>query len=354
MKIIHLVLRPRFSGAEILVRDLCRVQKEMGHEVVFASMDPSEDSFVPELCKLRDKGVQIEVPLKRLSKLGRLLSIRELIRKHRPDQIFAHSVLPAIYARLALLPRREVSVVLHAASNDDFAEGKLRRIEMVLSHFARDVIAVSEIGCQNYATRFPNAVAPRLVKNGIDFSEAEAHARTRGNHISGRTILQVGRVAPVKGQDLSIAAIKEVLPEFPNVKLLMAGLIESDVYYQRLKDQVLVNNLQENVEFLGPRSDIFHLLSEADIYVMPSHAESQGIAMLEALAVGVPIVANNLDVFREFDGMPGVDLIDTSDVKEFARSIARLLHSADRTYSRNLGAYDIMRTAHEYIGTKQS
>ncbi|MFP3534130.1 glycosyltransferase, partial [Burkholderia sp. SIMBA_042] len=86
-----------------------------------------------------------------------------------------------------------------------------------------------------------------------------------------------------------------------SVELWLAGLTEDPSYGDALQRLVEQHGLSGKVRFLGSRPDIPALLSAADVYVMPSQREAHSVAMIEALANGVPIVASTIPVF-EFAG----------------------------------------------------
>ncbi|SDR82322.1 glycosyltransferase [Pseudomonas oryzae] len=346
MRVMHLVLTPRFSGAEILVRDLCIAQKNMGHDVAFSAINPSEESFLPQLERLQHAGVHVQLPHQAPSHLQRLPHIRKLLIEFKPDVVFAHSVIPAMYARLADLLQRRVVPVLHATDNYP-AVGPHRLAEHLLCHLSRNTIAVSEPGADNYRAVFP--VPVRVIRNGLDFTGAQAAAahRRKRTEKSG-IVLQVGRVLPLKGQHISIQAMAEVVKQQPQARLWLAGLIEDKEYHEKLKLLTANLGLQLHVEFLGPRQDIFDLLARADVYVMPSSAESQGLAMLEALATGTPVIASDIPTLAQFSKMKGVQCIPRESVADWERSI--LSAFKEPIYlPRNISDFDINRTATEYL-----
>lgn len=346
MRVMHLVLTPRFSGAEILVRDLCLTQKEMGHEVSFSAINPSEESFLPQLQRLQRAGIDMQVPYQAPSHLKRILHIRKLLISFKPDVVFAHSVIPAMYARVADLFQRRVVPVLHAA--DNYPTGSPHRFaEHLLCQLNRDMIAVSELGATNYRAVFPAPV--RVVRNGLEFSGAVTAAVYRRERTEkSDVILQVGRVLPLKGQHISIQAMAEVVKQRPQAKLWLVGLIENKEYYEELKILISELGLQLHIEFLGPRSDIFDLLAQADIYVMPSSAEAHSVAMLEALATGIPIVASNIPTLAQFSAMNGVQCIPREDLSAWSCSI---LAAFDEPVflNRDVSDFDIKKTAIEYM-----
>ena len=111
MRIAHCVLEPRYSGAEILVLGLVRAQMAAGVPTALIALRPAEGVFAMELKALAELGCEIFVPPSRLGRVGRVLWIRRAIHKFHPNVVFAHSALPSVYSRCALLGSSGVSLV---------------------------------------------------------------------------------------------------------------------------------------------------------------------------------------------------------------------------------------------------
>lgn len=346
MKIMHLVLRPRFSGAEILARDLCITQRELGHETAFACIKPCEDNFRSQIEAMELQGVKTYLVEHEPTKLERLRVIRKAIAEFEPEVVFAHSIIPAAYARVADLPRKRVVTVLHAASN--YQGWKWLLSEQVFQHLSAGVIAVSELGAEDYRRKFSAQKNVRVIKNGVNFRGALHAAAARLDKTKGKIVLQIGRIIPVKGQHITIQAMADVVKAEPEARLLLAGLIEDHAYQQQLEALVKELNITQHVEFLGPRSDIFDLLAKADVYVMPSSAEAHSVAMLEALASGIPVVASDIETLRNFSDMPGVRCLPTSDIYQWSLAISEAFKESN-TCKRDMSRFDITKTAKSYL-----
>jgi glycosyltransferase involved in cell wall biosynthesis len=346
MKIMHLVLTPRLSGAEVLVRDLSIAQKNNGHELAFSSINPPEENFLLEIEKLRSHSIKIQTPEFTPNRLQRIPLIRRHIQAFNPSVIFAHSVIPAMYARISDGFNKRTIPVLHATDNYP-RNSPHRKIEHLLSRRTKCTIAVSEAGAINYRKTFKNPI--HIIRNGLDFSEAQRASTLRSrNKDKARIAIQVGRISPLKGQHISIRAIAKVAKEIPAIQLWLAGLIEDHNYLLDLQTLIKEHGLQENVKFLGPRSDIFDLLAMSDVFLMPSSAEAHSIAMLEALATGIPVVASDIPAFHPFSEMTAVKLLPRED-ETIHWSNAIVNFDKYPIYNpRDLKTFDIAKTAQEY------
>jgi len=160
-----------------------------------------------------------------------------------------------------------------------------------------------EITSSLYA--FPNACSADFVASEDDSRKLTLRGRfgfTPGDLI----FLSVGRVEQAKGQYLCIRALEMLKRQgkLEGVKLVFAGK-GSERYMKIIQQELTSVGLEDTVIFLGHRSDIADLLTASDVFVLASHQEGMPISILEAMAIGLPIIATDID------GVP--ELIDESN-----------------------------------------
>lgn len=352
MNIMHLIHTPRHSGAEALVKELCLIHKERGFQSALVSFSSPEPAFVEELRLLEERGTELFVPNQPSKKLARVQQIRRAYRDFRPDVVFAHSVLPALYGKLALplIGRGPKFVtVLHSASNDDFSSPYLRALEYGLSGRAHAVIAVSKEGAASYQRRFSRR-SVRLISNGIQLDRFRETAGDLASEPNSRrktrtTLVQIGRISPVKQQHISIQLTADLVQLGFDVEIQLAGLTEDPDYERTLRQLTKDQDIESRVKFLGGRSDVPQILQAANLYLMPSLQEAHSIAFLEALASGIPILASNIPAFQFANRFDGVRLYDDL---ESVRQLAIDLLGHPRSTKRPLDDFDIRRTADKY------
>jgi L-malate glycosyltransferase len=361
---MHVVLRPRYSGAETLVKALVPLHLGEGCRVAFCSLLPSEEVFLPEIKSMQEHGCDLYVPDQELRGWQRIRHVMKAIRAFEPEFIVAHSVIPAAYARVAAflsgwrLKRNEqhrIAIAMHSASNDDYADegGVFLRSEKVLTHLTDTVITVSDLALANYTKRVrPH---PRLMRisNGIDLSRFQQAASRRSEirtqlGLDGlKLAIQVGRLTHVKQQVLSFKALLPLLKARPNLRLWFAGLTEDPAYETELRALIADSGLSSQIELLGSRTDVPELLSAADLYLMPSTMEAHSVAMIEALASGSPVIASDIATFLYTQDLPGVTLIGVHDQEAMTAAAGRYL-GEDSRYERDLSSYDIQTTERLY------
>lgn len=175
----------------------------------------------------------------------------------------------------------------------------------------------------------PPAVNTVLFQPGPVESRAEVRSRL-GVRADEGLVVCVGRVQPLKGQDLAV----RMLEHLPDAVLVLAG--EStpgdERYLEALHDIARRIGVEGRVRHIGSlgRPEIARLLDAADVVVVPSRSESFGLVPLEAAASGTPVVASRVGGLLEsvIDGETGV-LVDGRDPQEWAEAVGAILHDVD-------------------------
>ena len=156
------------------------------------------------------------------------------------------------------------------------------------------------------------------------------------------------RLAPVKGIATLIDAMSLVIRDHPalasTIFLEIAGTGPEE---SALREQISDRGLEKQVRLHGWRENVRHLMQRWDIYVQPSVAEGFGIAVLEAMGVGLPVIASRTGGLPELveEGTTGI-LTEPGDAQGLADAIASL--AADEEMRRRLGAAGRERVAREF------
>lgn len=164
---------------------------------------------------------------------------------------------------------------------------------------------VSEAGKKSCLNRYrvKEAVC-KIIYNGISpqLLERAKENRIRPNGIYN--IAYIGRLVQEKGVDLLIDAFSEIAKKY-DAKLMIVG---DGNYRSNLEEQVEKRNIKGQVIFYGQQSDVSRFLEQTDIFVYPSvRQEVFGISIVEAMAYGIPCIANNVGGIPEVidDGVNG-------------------------------------------------
>jgi len=146
----------------------------------------------------------------------------------------------------------------------------------------------------------------------------------------GTRLLTVGRMASVKGIPILLDAIKQLLPDHPDLTLTVVGDgPERQDFEQRAKDL----GIGKNVNFVGyqSQSEVRERLTETDVFVLPSFAEGVPVVLMEAMAAGLPVVTTRIAGVAELvdDGQSG-SLVPPGDKHALIDAIDELLTDPDK------------------------
>jgi glycosyltransferase involved in cell wall biosynthesis len=192
------------------------------------------------------------------------------------------------------------------------------------------VIAVSEEN-RRTLTEFYRLPSEKitLVHNGIDLSPfagpvaAPSLRRELGLAPDQPVILVLGRLAPNKGQQHLVEAAPAILAHFPTAHFVFAGDPDGRAL---LDERIRITGLQDHFSLIGFRTDVANLLRSSDLFVLPSLAEGFSLAIIEALAAGLPVIATRVGGAAEIieEGRNGY-LVPPADAGALAGAVNRAL-----------------------------
>ncbi|KZC94861.1 MULTISPECIES: glycosyltransferase family 4 protein [Clavibacter] len=265
MRILQLLLRPQIGGAETLVASLAAEWSRLGHTAELAYLDPEGAST---------------------GKVARGRRLRRVIRDIDPDLVVSHSALPNLYSAIVTPRRTPLLSVLHSAT-DDFASPLLRQAEAHSRRRARAVIAVSRKQVDEYAAHFPRRARPVLVPNGVS---GELPRRSGAPGQPAR-VITMARVASQKEPELWLDVVDRFARGDAAVAFSWLGpILRTDPRIARFWEDVRARGLERLLP--GPSDDVGADLASADLCFHPSSREAHSIGVLEAAAVGLPVVCS--------------------------------------------------------------
>jgi L-malate glycosyltransferase len=264
--------------------------------------------------------------------------VRVVARAHRAELVHANSIRAGIVLALARIPR--TATVVHV--RDCLPPGRLSRATLRLIA-ARATVVVAN---SRYTAANVRAAAPRarleVVHNPVEearFDPARidrAQARARLGAAGERALLLgvVAQLTPWKGQDTAIEALARVCEAGIDAGLLLIGSakfvaratrFDNRRYVQGLHELAARAGVAERVSWLGEREDVPELIRALDILLLPSWEEPFGRALVEAMALEVPVIATDVGGPPEIldDGREGL-LLAPRRPMDWAEAIVRL------------------------------
>ena len=344
VRILQLCSAREIGGGEKHLADLANSLADRGHEI-FAAIAPNAPVRA-ELDRLPAQNI-IELPMRNALSLRSAMRLARFVRRHGIELIHAH--LARDYPLAALASGRSgASLVL--TRHVLFPLSKIHRL--TLRRTAR-VIAVSQAVADGL--RSQNVFSQDTIEtihNGIDF---EKFAQRTKRAIIDQDVASphrmrvgtIGHLAPIKGQEEFIRAAALVRQTHNEVEFIIAGEDKSRGGENRATLEQLIDNLdlKDRVHLTGWIEDVAELLATFDLFVSAARSEPFGLAIVEAMAAGVPVIATVSEGASEIldDNQTG-RLVPVGDANALAGAIIDLLDDAEE---RSRLAETARRAAHE-------
>ena len=319
MKILHIVPEFQEGGVERYVVQLCHEQANSGHTVSLATAGGHLESLLPKSMEV------YHLPVQRKNPFTVLYSAHKLSMLHGLDIIHAHSRVPAWVAwRLSALTRTSWVMTAHAPYSLNLGIIPLRH--------ADGVICVSESVRQQLAGYLPaNSLT---IPNGI----RKPRAKWQGKYFPDNTrLLYVGYLSQRKGLITAIHALG-------NLKVYAWTLDVLGDGSQREELEALVKSLglTDRVKFWGFRDDADEFMSRSACLLFPSHQEGLPLTVNEALAVGLPVLASDIEPLRP---LASGGLVSPGDVPAWTEAIRRVLEGGESSRLSSEGLTTFEETA---------
>jgi len=331
--------RPFLGGGQINLLSLAKNLNREKFEVFVCSRDGGP--LVDEL--KRNNIVFFPVPFSKRIGAKIVKGIVSILEGNRIDILHTHGGVAGFYGRWAARKCRTPVIVhtLHGIHYLHYRNFLLKHffvlLERYFSRFANAVIFVSEAD-RKKGKKFKLASEEKMytIKNGIDVAafRAENMMNIRADKIRelGLESFQpiVGTVARLhrqKGIPFLLRATKRISKVFPRIKILIIGGGPLDKKLERLTNRL---GVKEWVWFMGERKDAAELLFLLDVFVLPSLWEGLPYVLMEASALGKPIVATDVDGVREVieNRKTGI-LAPARNPEKLAEAVIGLLRNKD-------------------------
>jgi glycosyltransferase involved in cell wall biosynthesis len=338
--------RPFLGGGQVTVLTLARGLDKEKFEILVASEEGGP--LVDELKRIGIRHVPIR--LGKFSGISTAGVLATVLRENAVDVLHTHGGIAGLYGRLAARKAGTPAVVhtVHGIHYLHYRNPAAKRAFIVLERRlsrSTDAVVFVSVADMERAARLRLALPPkaRLIRNGVPpippgRLRDPAAVRAELGAVGRPLVVAVSRLHRQKGVTYLLRAVSLVRAEIPDVQVVVAG---GGPLADRLAVEVKALRIGDNAALLGERTDALDILAAADLFVLPSLWEGLPYVLVEAAALGKPIVATDIDGVREIirSGATGI-LVPPGDPGALAAAIILLLK--DREFAHQLG--DAART----------
>lgn len=357
------VFFPRINGVSTSIITFRRELARLGHEVVLIAPDYGH-ATPDERWILRIPAHRLPLdPEDRMMRPKNVLAQRDMLKRQNFDIVHIHTPFVAHYvgvklARWLNVPRLETyhtffeaylahyiplpGFILRAAARL-FSRRQCNNVDGLIVPSQAMFEVLEGYGVNTAMRIIPTGIDPHLFQTGKGsvFRNQHGIAPTRP------TLVHVSRLAYEKNIDFLLYVVQKLKPRFPDILLIIAGEGPATQHLRQLGKKL---DIMANLLFVGylPReTTLADCYRAGDIFVFASRTETQGLVLLEAMSLGVPVVSTAIMGTRDILSSDSGALVAEDDVDDFSAKVTELLENkplhqrlanAGPTYARQWGA----------------
>lgn len=273
MRILHILNTCSFSGAENVAITIIKNMRP-GYTAAYASLDGSIKT------KLDEDNVEF-LPIKKMTPK----EIKRIIEEYTPDIIHAHDFTTSV---ISALTNTKIPIVSHLHNNVPWLSkySFYSFLYLVASIRLKKILGVSDAIFDEYVFSKLINVKTQVVSNPVNVKDIKikADAGTKKQY----DVIFLGRLTEQKNPFRFIQLMEKLKTDIPDLKVAMIGTGDLSELCKTLINKL---NLDKTIELLGFMNNPYGVLSQSKVLCMTSEWEGFGLVAVEALSLGVPVVA---------------------------------------------------------------
>lgn len=339
--------------------DNIRILQDLGFEVHvacnFGKENPiSKDEINKFISILHEKNIktyETDCP-RSIFKINKIIStykqLKRIVSENKYDIVHCQSPIGGAICRLACIKaKKNGTKVIYTAHGFHFFKGGpllnwiFYPVERFLSKYTDVLITINEEDYQR-AIRFNAHKVVKIPSVGVDINKfkntiVNIDQKRREFNIPNDAfvVLSVGELSKNKNHKVIIKAISKL--KYTDIYYLICGQGDKENYLKTLSKKL---HLENRIILAGYRNDITEIVQIANCFAFPSKREGLGLAAVEAMTAGLPIITSNIHGILEYskDGITGY-AVSPNDINGFAQSIKKLYKNPE--LCRKMGEYNI-------------
>jgi glycosyltransferase involved in cell wall biosynthesis len=319
MKIMHVLFYPGQGGSEQYIYLLSKYAIRDGHDIEFVFGRKG-----PFLDKIKDLGCPTHfIEMKSPFDMVAIFKIRRLFKESRPDIVHTHFLREMfLCAFSAVFTRIKVVQTVHRIEPKSIIQKLFNKIvSLGLNQF----IAVSAIVKRYLEKEWIGEKKIMVVGNGAEVNDFQKKEVFPEFNLAEKDhyIVNVGRLSKEKGQKILVDGfLKSTLGKAYNLIVVGDGVDRREI--QKVSDE-------DNVKIIGGIKDGYRLIGISDLYVQPSLVETFSISVIEAMLLGVPVIASDIEAHQILlKGGEYGTLFKSGDSGDLAKKIDKVLGDLDK------------------------
>lgn len=282
MKICFLIPSMTGGGAERVTANLANKMDEMGHEVTILMVASDEVAYhLSEGIKVNTFGSRSHGAL--IGRVKKIFEFRRYFKAHKDTVFIAMATETNMFAALASIGIPVKLLVSERSNPERFEQKKMRDFTYM---FVKKIVFQTEDASSCFSKRLQDV--GRIIANPVAEGTLEPFYGERS-----KRFVAVGRLQEVKNHKLLLEAFAEIAAEYEDYDLYLYGEGKTE---EQLREQCRQLEVAERVHFEGFCSDVNEKIRDASAYILTSDYEGISNSLLEAMAMGIPVVSTDCPI----------------------------------------------------------
>lgn len=354
--------------------DNIRLLQELGYKVdVAANFEFGSTTSKKRVNKLREKLINNDIEVFNLLFDRRVFNfinikvykqLKNIINNNNYNIIHCHSPIGGVITRLAAREARKrgTKVIYTAHGFHFFKGGGIKNwilfypIERMLAKYTDIIITINKEDYKLAKKRFKDTEIKYVPGIGIDLekiNKINVNNLEKKKQLSipnnSKVLLSVGELNKNKNHEVIIKAISRLNDK--SIYYLICGKGELEPYLNKLISKL---NLDNQVKLLGYRSDIYEISKISDIFIFPSFREGLSVALMEAMASGLPVICSDIRGNRDLiQNCKGGYLVKRNNIDKYEKFIRELIiNEEQRNKSGKFNIINIKKYSNEVVSSE--
>lgn len=320
MKVVHLIAHLELGGAEVFIANLIKYQVSKNIKFELWCLERSRNiEFESQVInRLKEYDIDVIILTNNKSKVRRILELIKNIRRFNPDIINTHLIHVTGYGILGKIFSLTWKIkIVETIHNTKLVNTTIHNL--ISNYFTKKTIAITEKVKENLITQAKvKSEKIVVIENGIEPFNKQFLVRE-----TVEKIIAVGRLTDQKNHIFLLKVYKRMKATIKNLPLL--EIYGEGELFKDLQNYINKNNLQDNIKLKGLTLNIKDKIFESDIYVLVSKYEGLSISLLEALTIGIPIIATKVEGIQDVISTKMINLVKLNDEANLEKELMVLI-----------------------------
>jgi glycosyltransferase involved in cell wall biosynthesis len=333
---------PRINGVSTSINTFKNELESLGHQVnLIVPHYSATEQADPSIVRIPSRYLPLD-PEDRAMRWGKIYELQEGLFKSNYDIVHIQTPFIAHYVGVSLAKKLQIPRV--ETYHTYFEEYLYHYIpflpktwmKYVARHYTKtqcndlDAVIVPSTAMQEVLMHYGVKTFTEVLPTGIELEKFQSGdgEKFRKNYnipLDRPTLIFIGRVAFEKNIDFLLRVVDKVRQRIPNVLLLIAGEGPSLPHLKKLAEKLHLNNNVIFVGYLDRNKELLDCYASGDAFVFASNTETQGLVLLEAMALGVPLVSTAVMGTKDILAPNKGALVCDESIDEFANGVITLL-----------------------------